>query len=113
MLEGINVLNKITEKTELPNWWWIGIIILAAIIMIIGIAWSIIEHDSGFLGITLVLGLLVAFTYILVISADCFQKPTGKYTYQVTIDNTVDFKDFNDNYNVIKQEGEIYYIREK
>ena len=39
--------------------------------------------------------------------------PTGKYEYQVTINNSVSMTEFYDKYEIVEVEGKIYTIREK
>ena len=113
MIEGIKVLNKITEMTELPSWWGIGIIIIIGLILIIGIGWSIVEDNGENFCLVLVIGIFIMVWYMIIISLNIFQTPTGEYTYQVTIDDSVNLKEFDDKYNIIEHEGEIYTIIEK
>lgn len=115
MLEGIHVLNKV-EKTMTPNWVSTSVIVLVIIGFIVGFVMSILEKDKiyewflcGFF-ISFV-GLIVGIIPMFIGSVFC-QVPTGEYTYQVTIDNNVNLKEFDNKYHIVKQEGEIYYIEE-
>lgn len=115
MLEGIHVLNKISETTNAKWGDWTAIII-TLVGLILGIILGLILKYraievlmAGF--IVGILGFVLG-AIVLAISGQ-FRVPTGEYTYQVTIDKNVSMTEFNDKYDIIKQEGEIYYIREK
>jgi hypothetical protein len=111
MLDGIHVLNKVAE-TENPEWGiWASI---AIFIIIVIIAYIVVEKtdDNGLCPIILLIGLAISFMVFLFISEN-YKTPTGKYTYQVTMDKSVDFSEFNSKYEIIKTEGKIYTITEK
>jgi hypothetical protein len=43
-----------------------------------------------------------------------FQQPTSKYEYTVSIDESkVKLLDFNEKYEIVRQEGELWIIRDK
>lgn len=116
MIEGIHVLNKIIE-TEAPVWslWlFLGIFFFITLIGVIVCMFVFDEGEDRVLGslgcafIGLIIGMIVSLPIDLIVKV-----PTGEYTYQVTIDKNVSMTEFNDKYDIIKQEGEIYYIREK
>lgn len=116
MLEGINVLNKIAE-TDAPSWCIWMLFGIFGVITLIGIIYSIInfeEKDDKIAGSMLcaLIGIIISGVITMTLSILC-EEPTGEYTYQVTIDRSVDFKEFDSKYYVTKQEGAIYYIREK
>jgi hypothetical protein len=40
-------------------------------------------------------------------------KPTGKYEYTVTIGKEVNLLEFNKKYEIVKQDGELWIIKDK
>ena len=116
MLEGINVLNKVDILTD-PSWLVPTMIGLVVVGIIIGIILGIVGKCSPleYLMASLLFAMFAMFIGLIlaVVVAVDFQVPTGRYTYQVTIEDSVNFKEFNDTYNVLKHEGEIYTITVK
>lgn len=41
------------------------------------------------------------------------QQPTERYKYKVTIDDSVNFNEFSEKYEIVDQEGKIYTIQER
>lgn len=115
MLDGIHVLNKIIETTN-AKWGDWAVIITVIIGLILGLVFGMIsEYKNEEIVLSIIVGMFLGFIlglFVFGISTQ-FQVPTGEYTYQVTIDNNVSMTEFNDKYDIIKQEGEIYYIKEK
>lgn len=114
LIDGIEVLN-VTEAMESPGW--------AVICMVLGII-------GGLISVMALMGLetlsAVGRACCLVCSIICFamfiiggirtEKPnihTGIYTYQVVIDDTVPATYLYDNFEILKQEGKIWTIKEK
>ena len=112
MMEGIEVLSK-TEILDTP-----------------GIAVSLFAFS--FFAIIITLSLTILFFYeknkknsiifvslswllfiVLLISLYMTDKPTGEYTYKVTIHDSVSMNEFNERYEIIEVEGKIYTIKEK
>lgn len=46
-------------------------------------------------------------------SQSYFKSETGKFRYEVTIDDSVPFNEVMEKYKVISQRGEIYVLEEK
>lgn len=118
MLEGINVLNMY----EIVNPGWDDTMFPAvafAFIALSGIALIIyIIHDSKHIKDAFVPSVIVIlFTlFSMVVSIHGFTHlPENKYQtrYDVTIDDSVNFNEFNSKYEVVKHEGLIYTIVEK
>lgn len=118
MLEGINVLNMY----EIVNPGWDDTMfpaVVFAFIALSGIALIIyIIHDSKRIKDAFVPSVIVIlFTlFSMVVSIHGFTHlPENKYQtrYDVTIDDSVNFNEFNSKYQVVKQEGLIYTIVEK
>lgn len=115
MLEGINVLNMY----EIVNPGWDATMFPAvafAFIALSGIALIIyIIHDSKHIKDAFVPSVIVIlFTlFSMVVSIHGFTHlPENKYQtrYDVTIDDSVNFNEFNSKYEVVKHEGLIYTI---
>lgn len=115
MLEGINVLNMY----EIVNPGWDDTMFPAvafAFIALSGIALIIyIIHDSKHIKDAFVPSVIVIlFTlFSMVVSIHGFTHlPENKYQtrYDVTIDDSVNFNEFNSKYEVVKHEGLIYTI---
>ena len=108
-LQGIEVLNA-TEITTCPDWiviFFIGAIL--SVIIFVGLLLfdnleNICTLISGISFLVCTFGLLIAYS---------IEIPTGKYVYQVTIDETVSFQELYEHYEIIDQQGKIYTIREK
>ena len=116
MLEGIEILNKV-EIMEPPMWIAIVVIVFFFIFLVSLIA-GVIDIFTDFLdnkkwipGV----GIIVSWVIILMmfIYDKCCSEPTGKYEYQVTIDDSVSFTEFNEKYEVISQEGKIFTVKER
>lgn len=112
MLEGINVLSQ-TEIMKTPDWvnnvslFLIMFAIFSVIMMFIFIS---IEKR-----LTIIIGIVSVLSIVSILFINIFTpwQPTGKYTYKVTIEDNVQLTEFYEQYEIIKQEGKIYTIREK
>ena len=115
MLEGIEILaqTEIMESVSWTNIVYISGIIMVIIGFILLIIGSVIEYDVGIVsgGVLLVLGVIVAIISIPL--SETYKEPTGRYEYQVTIDDTVSFTELYEKYKVIDQNGKIWTIRDK
>ena len=110
LLQGIHILNKTEIMKDNPLCF---ILFIAAIFLFIfAITSMMLECDIT----SIIFGILCIIDIIFLIIALAIgnpKTPTGKYTYQVTIDSSVSMTEFYNKHNIIKQEGEIYYIEEK
>ena len=115
MLEGIEVLNK-TEIMAVPEWVGTACMICAGLI-VIGAIVSLIFIISD----KIKFWIPVLFTIVSCLGFVVFEKlndalttePTGKYEYQVTVDDSVTMNEFYDRYEIVEVNGKIYTIREK
>lgn len=108
MIEGITVLNQ-TEITDMPKWFGFafGTCILLTILFVIGI--TIFDNTvSGLLALIAGISCLMSVA-IGVIN----EQPTGRYKYECIIDESVDFVDIYEKYNVVEQRGEIWVLEDK
>lgn len=108
MIEGITILNQ-TEIMDLPGWCVLGtsVCILLAVFLLSlgGIIRSVETVIAGLLALVVALFLLL-FGGIGMVG-------TGRYEYEVIIDESVDFIDIYENYDVIEQRGDIWVIEDK
>lgn len=107
MLEGITVLSE----NYIDHFSLVGII-LCSIVLLLGVALLIIfikdreNWDGG-----IIFSIIIILIPLLLILTSIFKKP---YTeYKVIIDDTVNFKEFHDRYEIKDQDGEIYTIVER
>lgn len=111
-MDGVTVLNVIENPVYTFQWWVMPIIllILGIFFIVVIIALSIWMQDSG--GIPLVGITVLVFGVLISLSGSCM--PTDYYdTYEVTIEDTVSLKEFNEKYEIIDQHGQIYEVRER
>ena len=111
-MDGINILNK--EEILVGNddnlFLFIISVILAVILLIV--AFNCYDDTAsfvcGFAALICTVSTIVNF-YIYCSKTE----PTGRYRYEVTIDESVSITDVYDNYNVIEQRGEILVLEDK
>lgn len=117
MLEGIEILNKV-EIMESPMWIAIAIIVCFVLILV-SIAIFFVNVITDFLDDKWwITALIIVLSYIGILLMSNLDKnlliePTGKYEYQVTIDDSVSINEFLEKYEIIEVNGKIYTIREK
>lgn len=112
-MSGINVLNTIPIMT---NPLWVNILfILSGILFLTGIIFVITSAHkiSDKMLITGFILLAIGFVSLIVCSIYEGSVPTGKYKYEVTIDENVSFTEINSKYNIIEQRGSIYVLEDK
>ena len=116
MLNGIEVLNQ-TEILACPK--WVGIAAsICAIAIVVGFIGIIICGicDTDWMHIVfcgMFLISLLLFAIFSKIEREELTIPTGKYEYQVTIDDSVSMNEFYEKYEIVEVNGKIYAIREK
>ena len=109
MIEGIEILAQ-SEIMNMPSWTaWI--LVLLGFGVVVGILGSLADIDYLlFLGI---IGICTGFVGLLVIAITDPREPTGRYEYQVIIDENVSFTELYEKYEVIGQNGKIWTIKDK
>lgn len=112
MIQGIEILSQepiMAGNTALAVTLCISIIVICVIVSVVLAVytgeelWGLLAALGVFLGI--VIGALTDCVFTV--------KPTGKYEYKVTIDDTVPLSEFYEKYEIIEQDGKIFTIREK
>ena len=112
-MEGIDILNR-TTITETTNLTFI-IITISVVVLIISVLAFIILVSMEYFNIAnvcfwfLILSLVVTFSFAIINP----QTETGRYRYEVTIDDDVSFLDLHERYNVIEQNGRIWTLEDK
>ena len=113
MLEGITILNQ-TPVLEDP--WYViplGIISFSllfpfVVLLSIGIA----EHNKIIFGISTVITIILLVLLCVAIKTED-TVDTGRYRYEVMIDDSVSFNKVLENYDIIEQNGRIWTIEDK
>lgn len=118
MLEGIEILSQSEVGINYePMWGLSGIIggISLLIFLVLGIIYWIRDSVFGDFIAFAVIGLMsgaVVFGIFCTIT-DYLNYTDTQTQYKVTISNEVSLNEFNEHYEIIKQEGKIYTIVEK
>ena len=109
MLEGITVLfkNPITTISE------VGIVVLILLFIIAGACMAIALITLN------PLWFIPCFIFIILagtVKSQCYpvlNKETGRYEYKCTISEDVDLQDFEERYEIISHEGDLWVIEDK
>lgn len=113
-MEGVTILNTITEEIHAGGLLGFGCI-MGILLIICGILLIIANLTTSVDG-SLVMAFFAIFLGILSIKLDYPDNGPVidyKYSYEVYIEDGVDFNEFTQHYEVIDQRGEIYTIKEK
>lgn len=116
MINGITVLSKYS-MTKTPDWGIKTFIIILFLGFVIGLVLSIKEkdkiHEWFLCGILCTTIAMIPAIIFIGVTTFFFSVPNGEYRYKVTISDSVSFKEFNDHYNLIDQDGKIFIITTK
>ena len=112
-MEGIDILSK-TMATDTCGWAF-NIVIIGAIVLIVSFITFIIclefeRFDLANICFWVLIASLLALLLIAMINP---QTETGRYRYEVTIDDGVSFLDLQEKYDVIEQNGRIWTLEDK
>lgn len=113
-IEGMHIFNQV-EVLSLPWWYfWVVFGVGSPIAIIGGTLMDKCKHTLfKFIGGAI---FVIAGTSIMVFGSawQAFQQPTGRYEYTVSIeDPNVNVLEFNSKYEIVRQEGELWIIRDK
>ena len=115
-MDGITILNTITENVSNTAGLVVALILSIVVTIISFIAIIVVsdkfsEFNGFIIGyiITGIVGILFAIFSILELNTPPQEPQT---LYEVTISDEVSFKDFTSKYEIIKQRGEIYIVKE-
>lgn len=116
-MEGVEILNQfeaVTESAFNMQAFWITVGIITLIGGIIGIIMALYEDDWTILIVSIVCSVICGLV-IGVVTAGLLDPVPQKYEtrYQVIITDEVKMTEFNEQYEILDQEGKIYTVREK
>lgn len=112
-IPGIKVLHQTEILDSCLNPTALTVMAVALIIAVLTffLAWAL--EDSDILPIVSVLAVSVAFFAFIGSAIFEIETPTGRYEYEVLIDDTVDLKTVYNQYEIVCTRGEIYILRER
>lgn len=116
LMNGVNILNSYTVTFGSTNTEWGILICLVGCLLFAGMGFYAYEKRDDIAKCALGIVFSAVGFAMLVVFVINVEEPTTnppKYTYEVTIDKGVDFKEFTDKYNILNQRGEIYTIEER
>lgn len=108
-IQGVEVLN--CEPIKEPNMHYVIPCCAIALIIFIVLTFCLFTFDCVE-ELFPVLVLTEALVVVVIIGTHGKQE-TGRYRYEVTINDNVSFKDIYENYKIIDQEGKIYTLIDK
>lgn len=106
MLQGVEILSQEVIPIMKSHGWIFFIGLVVAIIL--GLLFKLLINDDvvGYITYGII---IISWFYSIFI-----QTQTGEYTqYKVIISDTVNFVEFNDKYEILEQDGEIYTVKER
>ena len=111
MIEGITIL----AQEEIFDIGFFSVYFALVIPSIAGLIFGLFLDncmiEDYFWGIGAVIGILIGLCFVAYMINNA--KPTGEYTYKVTIDETVSLTEFYERYEIIEHDGLIYEIKER
>ncbi len=112
MLEGIEILSQVVVNNSITV---LGIILgLIALFLFVCTTLAFIDSFAELDGGAFLAGIILLLLTLISIAGSYYHLTPINYTeYKVTISNEVNFKEFNEKYELLWQEGEIYSIKEK
>lgn len=99
----------------MPSWYFWVVFGVGVPIFAIGLtAMDKCKHNL-LKAISFIIGILAGTSmYIFGAGWQMFEQPTGKYEYTVSIDDTkIHMLEFNDKYEIVNKNGELWVIRDK
>ena len=111
-MEGVTILNTFEVVERAPGWTWWALIPIAISVFFTILAVRSIHSEyavrRGYLHCSI--GAAIAISLAMILTAKELPPETR---YNVIVDESVSFTEFNEKYEVIKQEGRIYEVRER
>lgn len=113
-MEGVTILNTITQEIHAGSFLGFGcisgiLLVMAGLFLLIS---SCILKEGRSVGVGLI-AVLVGIVAIIIAYPDYGPIIEYKYSYEVYINDDVNFKEFNEKYEVVDQRGDIYTIIER
>ena len=112
-MQGIDILNK-TMTTDTCGWVFIILIIGAIALIVSFITFTIFAASECFGIANICFWVLIASIFaVLLVAMINPQTETGRYRYEVTIDDSVSFLDICEKYEIVEQNGRIWTLEDK
>jgi len=109
MIEGIEILAQSEIMTDSSWTAWILVLLAFGFVVFTGG----LSNNIDFLVFIGCIALSISIVGSLLMVIINPKEPTGKYEYQVTIDENVSFTELYEKYEVVDQNGKIWVIRDK
>lgn len=108
-MEGITILTTEIVSVGIPFWVapLVGCVLFVVVLLIMVAIFG--ELDASDFGFGATIGVLTTIFFIM-ISLTTYKEETH---YNMIIDETVSFVEFNKQYEIVDQKGEIYIVRDK
>ena len=116
-MNGIDILNK--EEILTSPLWIVAVLAISAVIGIVSIIIALVfitltYHDTA----SFFFIIIFVCSSIMCVIFNCINdnykcEPTGRYRYEVTIDDSVSITEVYDRYNVVEQRGDIWILEDK
>jgi hypothetical protein len=114
MMEGIHIFNQV-DITELQWSWYLPMLLVELFIFIFAL--SILDKCERFLikAVCFIICIISGTAFMISGCAhQVFEQPTGKHEYTVTLDDDkIKLLEFNEKYEIVRQEGDLWIIRDK
>ena len=117
-MDGVTILNTITENVSNTAGFLVAILIFSIMAIILSFVAIIAASNkfsefNGFVIVFIITG-IAGISFLIVSILELNAPPQEPQTlYEVTISDEVSFKDFTSKYEIIKQRGEIYIVKER
>ena len=114
-MDGVTILSEMSVRGESLGivivWWLLTIVYVVGMIMDNVENWRYFGLRSK---ITTILCTLLVSSFIFMIGVGlCAEYNTFHTEYEVTIDDSVGFNEFNSQYEIISQDGDVYTVIER
>lgn len=110
-MDGITILNQV-EIMEPPV--WVCVVGLLSIILLVVTFAIMLAARNEVVGIvSAIIALLSLASAILFCGILDLEEPTGRYKYEVLIEDESIFKDIYDTYEIVEQRGDIWVLEDK
>lgn len=114
-MDGVTILREMSVRGEALGivivWWFLTIAYIVGMIMDNVYHW---RYSGWHSRIVSIICSLMASSLILVIAVGlCVEYNTFHTEYKVTIDDSVGFNEFNNRYEIVSQDGDVYTVVER
>ena len=112
-MEGIDILNK-TEICTTPLKFSVLLIVSISCCIVLLTAF-LMSLNEGYVLIPIICSILFILFALLTVYASKYidSVKTGRYQYEVTVDDSVSFTELYEKYDIVEQRGEIWVIEDK